>query len=91
MHSSPEKTLLKNYSADVKIWMDCGEHGKVPLAHASSTFVIAATPSSVPACSAKIILVVDGERIERPVRLPNGMSADAKEAAISSQDAVAPF
>ena len=82
---------MTNYSADLKIWMDCGDHGTVPLAHAASTFVIAAAPANVPACSAKIVLVVDGDRIERPVRLVGGMSPETREAMVSSEDAFAPF
>lgn len=80
-----------NHSAQVDIHMDCGPHGEVPLSQVSSTFVIAATPASIPACRARIILTVDGQRFERAVQLVNGLSPDCREAMVLSHDAVSPF
>ena len=74
-----------NCSADVDMWMDCDGHGKVPLAQASSTFVVAATAVDVPPCDARIVLTVDGERFDRRVRLVNGISTDRKDAIVVSE------
>ena len=81
----------KNYSAEVDLWLDCGPHGVVPLSQASSTFVIAATATTVPPCAAMIVLTVDGRRYERPVELVNGMSEVDREAMVLSHDGVSPF
>ena len=79
-----EDDLSNNYSADVRISIDCGPHGVVPLAHASRDFVIAAKPATIPPCGAKIILLIDAHRIERPVRLISGMSPDRPEAEVAA-------
>jgi hypothetical protein len=81
----------KQYSADVDLWLDCGHHGKVQLTHASATFVIAAVAVCLPACLATIILTVDGQKYERPVKLVGGMSPNSREAMVLSDDHISPF
>lgn len=71
--------------------MDCGPHGTVRLAQASRTFVIASEAVSIPACDARIVLTVDGERYERPVQLVDGFRASSREAMVLSDDGVSPF
>jgi hypothetical protein len=80
---------MTSYSAEVDMWLDCGEHGTIPLAQVASTFVIAASPVNLPACIARLILMIDGRQLERRVRLSAGMSG--REAQISAYDEAAPF
>jgi hypothetical protein len=87
-----ENVPATNYSAEVDMWMECGEHGNVPLAQAASTFVISAIPATVPAaCIALIVLMIDGKRLERPVRLVSSLSPESPKAMVSSHDSIAPF
>ena len=83
--------ITNNYSAEVDLRMDCGPYGEFALSQACSTFVISATPVSVPPCVARIILIVDGQRFDRPVQLVKGLSPDCREALVLSHDAVSPF
>jgi hypothetical protein len=85
------KNDVSNYSAEVDIWLDCGELGIIPLSQASSTFVIADTAIDLPACEARIILKVDSRKYERKVTLVNGMSQTSRQAMILSSDGVSPF
>ena len=79
------------YSADIEMWMDCGDLGRVDLHQASTTFVIAREARDLPPCDAVIVLVVDGKTYTRPVSLPGGMSQDDPEAVVLSRDDVSPF
>jgi hypothetical protein len=77
-----------NHSANIDLWIDCGCHGKVQLSQASERFVIAATPTVIPPCEARIILSIDGFLYERPVQLVDGFSASSREAAVLSPENV---
>ena len=79
------------YSASVEMWLDCGKHGAVPLAQAAPTFVIAAIPTFLPPCTARIVMMVDGQRFEHTVRLVDGMTEDDREAVIALDDSIPPF
>jgi hypothetical protein len=63
------------YSAQIDMWLECDQLGPVPLSQVAPTFVIATTPVALPACNARIVLLVDGQKFERAVRLVNGMEA----------------
>jgi hypothetical protein len=78
------------YSASVRLWLACDVR-EIPLSHASSTFVIAKQPESVPPGPATIIFSVDGERYERPVTLVSGLNPSNREAMVLSRDEVSPF
>jgi len=65
---------LGAHSADVKMWLECGPHGHVPLNRITPKAVVAKAPQTIPPCFANLVVVVDGERIERPVNLPSGFS-----------------
>jgi hypothetical protein len=84
-------SIKPGHSAAVDMWLDCGPHGTVPLSHVSSTFVITAAPVSIPKCDARILLAVDGQRFDRHVTLPDGVSPDSREVPVWSRDTVAPF
>jgi hypothetical protein len=69
------------YSADVRLWLVCGDR-RIRLSHASSTFVVAADPTDLPPGHARIEFTIDGEQFERAVTLPGGMSSDRREVAV---------
>ena len=73
------------------MWMEFGEHGQVPLEQVASTFVITALPASVPAGIVTVVLIVDGKRLERTVRLVSGITPGDRRAMIAAHDDVAPF
>lgn len=79
------------HSAAIDLWLDCDHLGSVPLSQVAPTFVIASNPVALPACNARIILVIDGQKFERAVRLVNGMEPTSREAAICLHDSVSPF
>jgi hypothetical protein len=79
------------HSAEVAIWLDCGDHGSVPLSQAAPTFVVATESVSLPACDARLVMVVDGNRSENAVRLVSGMDRGNRKAVICLDDSVPPF
>lgn len=68
-----EETQMTGYSADVNLWLACG-NDIIPLSHTSSTFVIARPPAHLEPCDATIVVEIDGDRFETPVVLPDGMN-----------------
>ena len=74
----------------MQIWLIAGGR-RIKLSHASSTFVVAAEAVNVPAGEAQIEMVIDGDRFERPVSLPGGLSPDNREATVFDRDSIAPF
>jgi hypothetical protein len=79
------------YSAEVAMWLECGDHGRVSLSQAAPTFVVAAQPISLPAGGARLVMIVDGQRFEHSVRLVDGMDEGTRKAMISLDDSVPPF
>jgi hypothetical protein len=87
-----DDTITKiGHSAEVEMWLECGDHGLVALSQAAPTFVIAAKPVFVPACDARLIMIVDGQRFEHSVQLVNGMTTTRREATICLDESVPPF
>jgi hypothetical protein len=86
-----DSTTKIGHSAEVAIWLECGDRGKVSLSQAAPTFVIAAKPVSLPACDARLVMVVDGNRFEHAVQLIDGMTENDRKARISLGDSVPPF
>lgn len=82
---------LNSHSAEVDIYIDCGEFGRIPLSQASSTFVIAESAVKVPPCDAEIVIIIDGRQYERKVKLIHGMDPRSREAMVLSRDSVSPF
>jgi len=78
------------YSADVRIWLVCGDR-RIRLSHASSQFVVAVEAVDLPAGEARIEFTIDGAHFAREVTLPGGMSADRREIAVSDRNCPAPF
>jgi hypothetical protein len=78
------------YSAKVELWLQA-EGGTVPLTHTCETFVIAARPTELPPGEATLVVSIDDKRIERAVRLVEGMRADRRRTPIETVGDVAPF
>lgn len=70
------ETLHGSHSADVKIWLDCGEHGQLLLNRVTPRWVVAKIPRNIPPCIADLVVVVDGQPICRKVRLVKGFSSE---------------
>jgi hypothetical protein len=79
-----------SYSADVKMWLDCGTHGHVELSRITPTKVIARRRCEIPPCYAELVVVVDGETMRRPVHIPAGFT-NSRLALALPVDHVAPF
>ena len=54
------------------MWLECGPHGRVDLSRVTPKAVVAKTPQAIPPCFADLIVVVDGERMQKRVNLPGG-------------------
>jgi len=79
------------FAAPVGIWFEW-EHGRIELAQAGSTFIMARKPQNLPAnCPGHIVIRLSGEETRRPVRLPQGMSAGHGEAMVLTEDPTIPF
>lgn len=80
-----------SYSAVVEMWLDCGEHGRVPLARITPKGVVAKEPTSVPPCKAKLVVNVDGQTMATPVMLSKGFTPRSTLARVISLDDSIPF
>ncbi len=80
-----------SHSADVKIWLDCGIHGKVLLSRVTPKSVVASQPRDIPPCLADLVVTVDGQRMQSRVNLASGFSKNRRAALVLSVDAIAPF
>ena len=78
------------YSASVRIWLSYGGQ-KIPLTHASSTFVIAREAIDLPPGDAEILFTIDDVPYTRAVSLVRGMSKDNREAMVLSRDPALPI
>jgi hypothetical protein len=55
------------HSADVRMWLDCGEHGRIDLSRVTPSSVVAKVVRDLPACEAYLVVVVDGEEMRTRV------------------------
>ena len=62
-----------NHSADVEMWLDCGEYGKSKLTRISPKSVVLSDSFDAPPCEATLIVFVDGKRMEQQVWLGRGV------------------
>jgi hypothetical protein len=86
--NEPIKT---SHSAVVEMWLDCGQHGCVPLARIRPTMVVAKEARQIPPCPADLIVTVDGHRLNRRVMLTAGFSKGRTAARVLPIDDAAPF
>jgi hypothetical protein len=78
------KKTPTGYSADVRMWLICGDD-VIPLSHTAGSFVIAWSPDDLPPrCEAKVLIIIDGVRRTRDVILPHGMRSGIRETAIDN-------
>ena len=73
------------------MWLDCGEHGRVPLGRITPSEVVAKECWDIPPCLAQLIVIVDGERLSSRVNLANGFTKGRRTALVLCVDNVAPF
>ncbi len=85
------QTLPKSHSTDVKMWLDCGEHGMVPLSRITPTSVVARISKDIPPCDAKLVVTVDGYRMQNRIRLSEGFRKGRRTAVALPIDDIAPF
>jgi hypothetical protein len=79
------------HSAEVRMWLDCGPHGRVDLSRVTPTSVVAREPRDVPPGDADLVVVVDGEEMRTRVHIANGLSRTSRVALVLPVDQVAPF
>jgi hypothetical protein len=83
--------LYSSHSADVQMWLDCGEHGRLALTRVTPKSVVAEAPRDIPPCRAELIVAVDGRFLRNTVNLASGFSRGRSVALVLPVDDVAPF
>lgn len=84
-------TFNYSHSADVRMWLDCGEHGCVTLNRITPKLVVSRTPRDIPPCLADLVVTVDGRMSRSRVNLVSGFSAKWGAALVLPANNVAPF
>ena len=77
------------HSAEVRMWLDCGEHGHIQLSRITPTSVVTRDALNVPAGDADLVVVVDGEEMRTRVHITG--SSRGRVAMVLAVDQVAPF
>jgi hypothetical protein len=80
-----------SHSAEVEMWLECGEHGEVHLSRVTPKSVVAKIAREIPPCIANLVVTVDGRRMCNRVKLTSGFSRGRRMARVLSFDDVAPF
>jgi hypothetical protein len=80
-------SAFSSHSADVEMWLDCDGHGRVDLSRITPKSVVARLPRDIPACFADLVVVVDGKRLTKRVRV--GGFSKGRAASLIGQ--IAPF
>jgi hypothetical protein len=65
---------LAAHSADVKMWLECRDHGRVDLCRITPRSVVARERRDIPPCDADLVISVDGRIRRTPVNLPTGFT-----------------
>jgi hypothetical protein len=81
----------ESHSSNVDMWLDCGEHGKVPLSRITPTLVVAHSAVDIPPCTADLVIVVDGKMICHRVDVTTGFSPTRRAARVRPATGSAPF
>jgi hypothetical protein len=83
---------LFSHSAEVEMWLDCGEHGRVDLSRITPKSVVAKEARHVPPCIAELVVCVDGRCRRIRVNVSRGFANGRLATAIYPlSDDVAPF
>jgi hypothetical protein len=77
------------HSADVRMWLEYGEHGQIHLSRITPTSVVTRDAVGVPAGDADLVVVVDGEEMRQRVHVTG--SSRGRVAMVLAADQVAPF
>lgn len=83
--------FFESHSATVHMWLDCGEHGRMPLSRVTPKMVVAKECREIPACFAELVVTVDGRRLQKSVNLRDGFTKKRRAAVIVAIDDAAPF
>jgi hypothetical protein len=83
--------VLSPHSADVQMWLDCGEHGRAKLKRVTPTSVVLWQSFDAPPCEADLIVFIDGVKHVVRVHLERGLARNRLVATIRPIDDVAPF
>lgn len=62
------------HSPDVKMWLDCGDHGIVKLGRVTPKSVVAKEFREVPPCEVSLVVSVDGQESRSRVNLVSGFN-----------------
>jgi hypothetical protein len=84
-------TLKYSPSAEVDMWLDCGNYGLLPLNRISPESVCSPSPRDIPPCIAELVVTVDGLVIRNRVNLTAGFSRNRESALALAVDDIAPF
>lgn len=82
---------VEPFSTEVVLTLETERGETIPLAQVGDSFVIAARPCTLPACTGTVVVSVNGVRHEQRVSLPNGLNADAPQAEAIAADDQLPF
>jgi hypothetical protein len=63
-----------SHSADVHAWLDCGEHGCIPLVRITRKSVVARQVYNIPPCHARLVVKIDGRQVSNEVSITNGFN-----------------
>ena len=72
------------------MWLDCGEHGVVPLSRVRRRSVVARTSRNIPPCLAALVITVDGRLSRTLVNLTSGFTEGRRAARVLTVDALDP-
>jgi hypothetical protein len=81
-----------SHSADIEMWLDCGERGRVELTRISPKSVVAQTPPrNIAPQVAELVISIDGKRLRSRVHLRSGFRNGRRAALITPvSDDIAP-
>ena len=74
------------HSADVEMWLDCGDHGVVELSRVTPRAVFAKVATEIPPCVAFLNVVVDHNLLRVRVNLKNGIPKGRRAARARAVD-----
>jgi hypothetical protein len=77
------------HSAEVRMWLDCGEHGHFNLSRITPTSVVTKDAVEVPSGDADLVVTVDGHEMRSRVHVTG--SSRGRAALVLAVDHVAPF
>jgi hypothetical protein len=80
-----------SHSADVQMWLDCGEYGRVALSRITPKCVVAKDQHEIPPCHADLVVCIDGRCRRNRINLTRGFSRGRLAALIYPVSDVAPF